>query len=167
MTQTPTEPQSVPVKLYRTQDRVTVAAPMPGILPDDIVVELDGDGRLTLRGDLREGRKPDDFMGPRHEPREILIDEWRVGGYHRELTLPRAADGELATLTFGNGILVVALPAVAQTRPARLTLERVGPGRGERVGSVGHPIQPASTGEHWETKRAVWQTHGGARVFDS
>jgi len=166
MAQTPSAPQSVPVKLYRTQDRVTVAAPMPGIPPDDIVVELDDNGRLTLRGDLREGRKPDDFMESRHEPREILIDEWHVGGYYRELELPQAADGGLATLTLGNGVLVVALPVAAQTRPARLTLERVGPGRGERVGSVGHPVQPASTEEHWETKRAVWQTHGGARVFD-
>src|SRR5688572_5012213 len=31
-------PQRVPVKLYRTPDRVTVAAPMPGLLPDDLVV---------------------------------------------------------------------------------------------------------------------------------
>jgi hypothetical protein len=105
-------------------------------------------------------------MGPRHEPREIVMDKWRAGGYHRELTLPQAVDGELATLTLGSGVLVVALPVAAQTRPAPLTLERVGPGRGDRVGSTGHPVQPFSTEEHWETKRAVWQAHGGARVFD-
>jgi hypothetical protein len=34
-----TEPQTVPVKMFRTTDRLTVAAPMPGILPDDVVVE--------------------------------------------------------------------------------------------------------------------------------
>jgi HSP20 family protein len=164
--QTSTVTQSVPVKLFRTSDRLTVAAPMPGILPDDLLVEVDDRGQLTLHGDAREGRKPEDFMGPRHEPREVLMDEWRAGGYHRQLALPQAVDGELATLTLGNGVLVVALPVSAQTRPARLTLERVGPGRGERVGSAGHPIQPATTEEHWETKRAVWQAHGGARVFD-
>lgn len=166
MTQAPAVRQSVPVKLYRTRDRVMVAAPMPGILPDDILVELDGDGRLTLLGDLREGHKPDDVMGQTHEPREVVLDEWRVGGYHRELTMPQAVDGELATLTLGNGVLVVALPVADQTRPVQLTLERAGPGRGERVGSAGHPVQPASSEEHWLTKRVIWQAHGGARTFD-
>jgi HSP20 family protein len=158
--------QHIPIKLFQTTDRLTVAAPMPGLLPDDIVVELSADGCLTLHGDPREGRKPDVFMEPGHEPREILIDEWRVGGYHRAVSLPRSVDGELATLTLGNGVLVIALPVADQTRPARLTLQRVGPGRGERVGSIGHPPQPMTTEQHWETKREVWQTHGGARTFD-
>lgn len=61
--QTSTVPQSVPVKLFRTSDRLTVAAPMPGILPDDLVVEIDDRGQLTLHGDPREGRKPADFIG--------------------------------------------------------------------------------------------------------
>ena len=51
----------------------------------------------------------------------------------------------------GNGVLVVALPLAKRTVPARVSLERVGIGRGERVGSVGHPIEPRSTDEHVHT----------------
>ena len=144
--------QRVPVKLYRTPDRVTVAAPTPGLMPEDIVVEVTGDARLILHGELRGALKDD---------KEVLLDEWQVGGYHRELALPAAVDGELATVTYGNGVLVVALPVADRTRPARLTLEAVEVGHAERVGSAGHPVRPLSTEEHRAARAAVQAEHGG------
>ena len=162
--------QRVPVKLYRTQDRLVVAAPMPGLQPEDVTVEVTADGRLALHGGLRgmlkeelfevhaadvreshppvQPRDPDTPRERWQEHKEILLDEWDAGGYHRELDLPAAVDGTLGTVTYGNGVLVVALPVAEQTRPARLSLEQVGPGRGQRVGSAGHPVQPLSTEEH-------------------
>jgi hypothetical protein len=86
------------------------------------------------------------------EQKEVLLEEWSAGSYHRELELPAAVDGELANVTYGNGVLVVVLPVAKQTRPARLTLEAISPTRGERVGSAGHhPIQPRSTADHART----------------
>ncbi len=35
--------QPVPVKMYRSEDRLTVAAPMPGMEPEDILVEVTAD----------------------------------------------------------------------------------------------------------------------------
>lgn len=162
--------QRVPVKLYRTTDRIVVAAPMPGLQPDDVTVEVTADDRLVLHGerrgvlkeevfevqgaDVREGHppvQPSDPDAPRErwlESKVVLLDEWDVGGYHRELDLPVAVDGPLGTATYGNGVLVVALPVAERTLPARLSLETVAPGRGQRVGSAGHPIQPLSTEEH-------------------
>jgi HSP20 family protein len=133
------ERQRAPVKAYRTENRLTVAAPMPGLQPEDISAEVTGDGRLILRGELR---------GILKDIKELLISEWSVGGYYRELKLPVAVDGELANVTYDNGVLVVVLPISQEIRAAHLTLEKVGRARGERVGSKGQDIEPTTTTEH-------------------
>ena len=120
--------QSVPIKVYRTSDHVVVAAPMPGLEPEDILVEVT-EKSLILQSEIRALLK--DF-------KEVLIDEWSVGSYYRELPLPDAVDGEHANVTYGNGVLVVNLPLSEKTIPATLTLEKVGPAHGEHVGHSGH-----------------------------
>jgi HSP20 family protein len=131
------------VNVYRTDDRVMVAAPLPGMEPSDIVIEITTEGRLIVHGE---------FRGALTGQKEVLLEEWSAGSYHRELELPAAVDGELANVTYGNGVLVVVLPVAEQSRAARLTLETISPTRGERVGSAGHhPIQPRSTAEHART----------------
>jgi HSP20 family protein len=124
--------QSVPVKLYRTSDRMVIAALMPGLEPDDVTVEVTAAGGLVLHGDMRgmlkaevigiqatdarEGDRlpqPDDAAAPGArwvEAKEVLLDEWGADAYHRELDLAAAVDGALATVTYANGVLVVALP---------------------------------------------------------
>ena len=120
--------QQIPVKVYRTADRLMVAAPMPGLQPEDIVVEVTDSGRLILQGELR---------GLLKDIKELLLDEWSVGGYYREVGLPAgvAVDGEQGTVTYGNGVLVVALPSSEQNRPARLTLQSAGVDHG--IGGAG------------------------------
>jgi HSP20 family protein len=119
-----TDPQRIPVKLYRTEDKVTVAAPMPGLEAENIEVEITPAPCLVLRGALRGALK---------DVKELVIDEWSVGPYERAVELPGPVDGEAATVTYGNGVVVVALPVAERTRPARLTLEATTPTRGERV----------------------------------
>ena len=122
--------QSIPVKVYRTHERLMVASPMAGLEPENIVVEVTADSRLILHGDLRAMLK---------EVKELLLDEWSVGTYHRELALPVPVDGVCANVTYGNGVLAVTLPINDQTRPARLTLGRLTPTHGERRGNAGRP----------------------------
>jgi HSP20 family protein len=121
---------TLPVKLYRGRDRLMVAAPMPGLEPEDIAVEITADSRLIVRGNQRGSFK---------EEHEVLLDEWQVGGYSREVALPGSVDGRAANVTYGNGVLVVALPIVRCSRAAYLTLETIGEARGERVGNQGYP----------------------------
>jgi HSP20 family protein len=121
--------QQIFVNVYRTTDRVVVAAPMPGMEPENIVVHVTEDGRLILEGESRALLK---------NVKEQLLYEWTVGAYHRELALPNAVDGEQATVTYRNGVLVVALPISKTTRAAKLTLGTVGPAHGERRGKAGH-----------------------------
>jgi HSP20 family protein len=122
--------QEIPIKVYRTADRLMVAAPMPGMQPEDILVQVTEDGRLILQGELR---------GLLKDVKELLLDEWSVGSYYREITLPDIVDGEQTNVTYANGVLVVAMVVSDVTRPATLTLEKVGPAHGERVGNIGQP----------------------------
>jgi len=121
--------QQIPVKVYRTADRLMVAAPMPGLEPEDVLVQVTDDGHLILQGELR---------GMLKNVKELLIDEWSVGEYYRDLPLPNAVDGMHANVTYGNGVVVVVLPISNQTTGANLTLEMVGPARGQQVGNTGH-----------------------------
>jgi len=126
--------QHVPVKVYRTDERLMVAAPLPGLEPENIVVEVTADNCLIIHGDVRAMLKG---------VKELLLDEWSVGPYHRELILTTPVNAECANVTYGNGVLMVTLPISEQTLPARLMLERVTPTHGERKGNAGHP--PACT----------------------
>ena len=122
--------QEVPVKVYKTDDRLMVVAPMPGLEPENIVIEVTENGHLILNGDVR---------GILKDVKELLLDEWSVGFYRRDLELPASVDGESANVTYGNGVVTVALPISDHTVPSQLTLERKAPTHGERKGNVGRP----------------------------
>ena len=122
--------QHIPVKVYRTNERLMVAAPMAGLEPENIVVEVTDDSRLILHGDGR---------GLLKDVKELLWDEWSIGPYHRTLALPVPVDAAHANVTYGNGVLLVTLPISTCTVPACLTLERITPTHGEHKGNAGHP----------------------------
>lgn len=126
--------QNIPVQVYRSQNHIVVAAPMPGLQAKDILVTIAGD-RVTIAGQER---------GP-HEPmRDLLVSEWAVGPYYRELTLPQPVNGALANATYGNGVLVLSIPRLEpehQDAPAEFKLDVTEATRGERIGHTGqqHP----------------------------
>jgi HSP20 family protein len=113
--------QQVPLKVYRTTDRLTVAAPMAGMEPTNLTIEITDDGRLLLDGEVR---------GLLKDVKELLLDEWSVGAYYRDYTLPVPVDGSQAMATYGNGVLVVTFPISERLVPARLTLSSTGTAHG-------------------------------------
>jgi HSP20 family protein len=122
--------QHVPVKVYRTAERLMVTTPMPGLEPENIRVEVTRDGHLVLQGEMR---------GMLKEVKELLLDEWSVGAYYRKLALPVFINAECANASYGNGVLTLAFPISDALTPARLTLERVAPAHGQRKGNAGRP----------------------------
>jgi HSP20 family protein len=109
--------QQIPLKVYRAVSRLTVAAPMAAMEPEDIRVEITDDGRLLLDGEVR---------GILKDVKEVLVDEWSAGAYYRDYLLPEPVDGSQAMATYGNGVLVVTLPLATRLTPARLTLSSTG-----------------------------------------
>ncbi|HLI72041.1 MAG TPA: Hsp20/alpha crystallin family protein [Ktedonobacteraceae bacterium] len=113
--------QQVPLKVYQAEDRLTVAAPMAGMEPEDLAIEITDDGRLLLDGKVR---------GLLKDVKVLLLDEWSVGAYYRDYLLPEPVDGSQATATYGNGVLVVTFPLANRFVPARLTLSSNGVAHG-------------------------------------
>jgi HSP20 family protein len=130
------------IRGYDTDRLIVVAAPMPGLEPTDIVVEVRID-TLIIRSEAR---------GHYQNGRALWIDEWRAGGYYREVRLPHHVDGTLANATYGNGVLVVALPKAAASgaeEPAEIHLTPLPDStRGERVGHFSRAILPTTTDAH-------------------
>ena len=135
--------RELPVKLYRSKERLTVATPLPGLEPQDISVAVSADGELVIEG---KGRGV--FKGAN----EVLRDEWNAGPYLRRLMLPDPVDATMGNLTYENGIVVLSVPLADRTTPASLTLERIGSTIGQRIGNAGHPVHPVSMAEHQEAK---------------
>ncbi len=129
-----TATHEVPVKLYQAGDRLTLAASMPGYGPEDIDVEIRSDGHLLITAQLCDAAGCGALKSP---SKEVMLDEWSLGPVRRDVSLPRPVDGESATITYGNGVLVVSAPVAAATRPASLRLTATAPTRG--VGGVIHP----------------------------
>jgi HSP20 family protein len=107
--------QRVPVKMYRSNDRLMIAAPMPGLEATDLHADLGADGTLRLRGELRGALKG---------IKALVLDEWSVGDYERDLMLPESVDGTSAVMTYGNGVAVIALPVASRTTPAAISCSR-------------------------------------------
>jgi HSP20 family protein len=118
--------QHIPIKMYRTSERLVIAVPMPGLEPEDILVKVT-ESSVVMQGDIR---------GLLKDVKELLIDEWSVGSYYREVPLPNSVDGEHANVTYGNGVLVVNLPISEKTVTATLVLDKTGIAHGERVGNA-------------------------------
>ncbi len=123
--------QRVPVNIYREGDRLMVAAPLPGMEPGSIRIDVRGRA-MTISTDLR---------GPGQvRTQRYLTHEWTVGPYFRTLTLPQAVDAASANAVYNNGVLVIILPlAEARGSDDHILLRKEGTARGRRIRHTGHP----------------------------
>ena len=132
---------SPPVRVYQTDDLVMVVAPLPGVEPEDIEVSITED-RVTVSATER---------GHGQHRRDVVVAEWTIGGYRRELRLPQPVSGKLTDATYGNGVLVLAMPRAVGKVGTDVTF-RLQPvharTRGEHVGHTGSSIEPTTTEEH-------------------
>jgi len=146
--------QTVPVRMYQIDDRIMVAAPLPGLEPADIAVTIAG-ARVIIRGEER---------GPGQHERDLLLAEWTIGPYYREVSLPQPVNGTLTNATYGNGVLVLAMPKLAHEQPetdAEFRLQAIGtPTHGERIGHSGSTISPTTTQEHQQKHDAEGSRRG-------
>jgi HSP20 family molecular chaperone IbpA len=157
----PTASQRPPVRLYRTHDLVTLALVMPGLGPNDIIVEVTPAGHALVRG--AECAAPEPACGElKSATKDVLLDEWRIGPYERDVDLCTPVDASAATVTYGNGVLVVALPIAERTRPASLTVERFAPRPSGARPSPADSGRAAGTAALRRAERAVALLAGGS-----
>ena len=141
MAMTQESQQMVPVQIHQTDRLIVLAAPMPGLEPQDISVVVVGD-KVTIRGEYR---------GSRLGSGDLILSEWTIGPYYREVTLPEPVNGPLTNATYGNGVLVLAMPVMEQGSRGSYTefqLKVVEATKGQRIGHTGSDVQPTTTEEH-------------------
>jgi len=136
----------LPIRVYEAGQKIMIAAPMPGLAPQDISVAVDGE-RVSIRGAER---------GPHQHSVHLVEVEWTVGPYVRDVHLPGPVTAALTNVTYGNGVLVVAMPRTQSEEPgaAEIRLETIAPTRGQRVGHFGRVPKRTTTAEHRRAKNA-------------
>ena len=123
-----TDATAVPINLFENDRELMVVAPMPGVAPEDISIDVLDDGRLTVRSRMH---------GEGQERIRYLLREWSYGPYERTIELPCAVDAKRANVTYGNGVLSVTLPKAGSTSAGRVLVQRTGHTRGVASGHRG------------------------------
>ncbi len=104
------------VDVEESADEVTLAAELPGMLEEDVHVEIENN-ILTVRGEKREEREEGD------EKRRYHVWERRYGSFQRTFTLPRSVQTDAIQAEFKNGVLTVRMPKTpdAKSRSIQIT----------------------------------------------
>lgn len=123
-----TEPTAVPVNLFENDRELMVVAPMPGVAPEDITIDVTDDGHLTLRAAMH---------GEGQERIAYLSREWSYGPHERTIALPYAVDALRANVTYGNGVVSITFPKADRLRAGNMLVERTGHSRGVAAGHRG------------------------------
>jgi HSP20 family protein len=123
-----TDATAVPINLFENDRELMVVAPMPGVAPEDISIDVLDDGRLTVRSRMH---------GEGQERIRYLLREWSYGPYERTIELPCAVDAKRANVTYGNGVLSITFPKADSTSAGHVLVQRTGHTRGVASGHRG------------------------------
>ncbi len=123
-----TDPTAIPINMFDNERELMVVAPMPGVGPEDITIDVTDDGHLTLRAAQH---------GEGQERIVYLTREWSYGPYERTIELPYAIDAMRANVSYGNGVLAITFPRAESTSGGRILVERTGHARGVAAGHRG------------------------------
>jgi HSP20 family protein len=102
------------VDIEETDDNYELHVELPGVKPDDIAVDVEGD-LLTVSGERR-------FYEEKEEEGFHRIER-RFGAFRRVVRLPGELDPDLVVARYSDGVLTVTVPKAAETRPYRVQIE--------------------------------------------
>ena len=103
-----------PVDVVDAGDRFILRAALPGVMPDQAQVQVQGD-IVTIRGTVRAH---DDQRSARW-----LVRELRNGELHRQVELPASVAADRAEAQFEHGLLTLTLPKLKDTGPRRIQIK--------------------------------------------
>lgn len=109
---TPEEPLRLPVDVYTTPEEIVIVASVPGLLPEEVDVSIQGD-TLTIRGELR----------PPLDNVQYLFQERPYGPFTRSLVLNVPVDVDKAEVTLENGVLTITLPKAEEIKPKTIKVK--------------------------------------------
>ncbi|MBE2198345.1 MAG: Hsp20/alpha crystallin family protein [Anaerolinea sp.] len=115
MLDAPTTPAKwgLPLDVAETEDAYTVAAPIPGINPDDIDITLEDDV-LTIKGETSSETN--------EENTRYHLRERRFGTFSRSLRFPVAVNSDAVAANYVNGVLTLTIPKAEEVKPKRIAI---------------------------------------------
>jgi HSP20 family protein len=103
----------MPMDLYRDADNYVLNADLPGIDPQSVDVDVDGQ-LLSIRAE-RAPRTQDDVRW--------IARERSTGSYLRRFTLGQAIDTAHISASYDNGVLSVVLPVTEKAKPRKVEVQ--------------------------------------------
>lgn len=98
------------VEMTETPQSYKISIEVPGIDPEEIVLQVEGD-RLVLKGEKREERD--------EEEEDYTLSERSYGSFERRMALPQDAVLDDIAAKAKNGVLKITIPRNQQAAPAR------------------------------------------------
>ncbi len=114
MTSTATT-RPMPVDLYREGDTYLLTADLPGVDPQSVDIDVDGQ-LLTIRAE-RIVSVSDDA--------KWLARGRQSGAYQRRFTLGQAIDRDGVSASYTNGVLSLSLPVSEKAKPRKIEVAAV------------------------------------------
>jgi HSP20 family protein len=107
-------PRFPPVNLWEDDEHLYVEAELPGLNPDQLVVQVTEGNLLTLEGDRQVPADPKGTW---------LRQERGFGKFSRVVELPVAVEADKVEARFEKGVLALKLPKAAAARPRRIAVK--------------------------------------------
>jgi len=105
------------LNIYETKSDVVIEAAVPGVDPQDIEVEVEGD-LISIRADSEEEEK--------EEKKKTYYRKMERRSFDYVTTAPRAVKGDRAKAEVKDGIVTVTIPKAEETKPKRVEVKVTG-----------------------------------------
>ena len=102
------------VDVYQTKDNVVIKAPIAGVTPDNIDIEVAEDV-VTIRGERVEEKEVD--------REHYYVQECYWGAFSRSVILPTSTVAEKAAASLKDGVLTITIPKVAQDKVKKIKVK--------------------------------------------
>ncbi len=102
------------IDAYQTEDSIVIKAPIAGVSPEDVNVQITDD-LVTIKGERREETQ---------EKREnYFVQECYWGSFTRSYVLPTSVDADAADARLQNGILTIKVPKLTKAKARTLQIK--------------------------------------------
>jgi len=101
------------VDIFETDKAITLLVDMPGVMAEDLNVDL-RDDTLTLTGDVNPDGVP---------PGELVYREYEIGRYYRQFSLSEVIAQDKIDAKLNDGVLRLTLPKVEKATPRRIEVQ--------------------------------------------
>ena len=105
---------ALPLDVIAKDDEYVITAAVPGLKPDDLSVEVLGEG-VTIRGEIKSEQNG--------EQDGYLLQERRYGKFSRTLNFPVELDGAKAEASVENGVLTLRVPKAETAKPKMIKVK--------------------------------------------